>query len=447
MKNRRLSAAVIPFAILMVVVVMVVPLPVMLIDTLLALNLSIAVMILLTSMLVREPLEFSVFPSLLLVTTMFRLALAVSTTRLILSKGEGGKVIHAFGTIVVSGNLIIGLVIFVILVVIQFAVVTSGAGRVAEVGARFTLDAMPGKQMAIDADLNAGLITENEARRRREHVSREADFYGSMDGASKFIKGDAIAAVVIVLVNLFGGMAVGVLQHGLSMSESMQRFALLSVGDGLVSQIPALLISVASGVIVTRSTTDEEGGLGVDLATQLFRNRNVLAISAAAITALGLLPGLPKPPFFFLALLLMIARSRVPDTPMVTEVDAPTESSVVGDDEVALDLRVEALELDLALDLLDLVDSAQGATLLDRVKALRRTLALELGLVVPLVRTRDDVLLTPAGKRWCWPAMVRSPSSDGSPRNRSSGCRRSGCPKPCPITIARAVRRWWIAAR
>ena len=394
MPKRRLSAAVIPFGILMVVVVMVVPLPVVLLDMLLALNISLAIMILLTSMLVREPLEFSVFPSLLLVTTMFRLALNVSTTRLILSKGEGGKVIQAFGSIVVSGNLIIGLVIFVILVVIQFAVVTSGAGRVAEVGARFTLDAMPGKQMAIDADLNGGLITDQEARRRRLHVSREADFYGSMDGASKFIKGDAIAAVVIVLVNLFGGIAVGALQHGLSISDSITKYSLLSVGDGLVSQIPALLISVASGVIVTRSTTDEEGGLGVDLASQLFRNKRVLAISAAAIVALGLLPGLPKPPFFFLAALLMIARSRVTEPVAVN--DDEVVPTIVGDDDVALDLQVEALELDLSLDLLDLVDQAHGATLLDRVKALRRSLALELGLVVPLVRTRDDVMLAPA---------------------------------------------------
>jgi flagellar biosynthesis protein FlhA len=393
MPTRRLSSAVIPFAILMVVVVMVVPLPVVMIDMLLALNLTVAIMILLTSMLVREPLEFSVFPSLLLITTMFRLALAVSTTRLILSKGEGGKVIHAFGTIVVSGNLIIGLVIFVILIVIQFAVVTSGAGRVAEVGARFTLDAMPGKQMAIDADLNAGLITENEARRRRQHVAREADFYGSMDGASKFIKGDAIAAVVIVMVNLFGGIAVGVLQHGLSVTDSISKFSLLSIGDGLVSQIPALLISVASGVIVTRSTTDEEGGLGVDLASQLFRNKKVMAISAAAVCALGLLPGLPKPPFLFLAAVLLIARSRVSDRPLLEEEEVAV--APLGDDEVALDLNVEPLELDLSLDLLDLVDPAYGATLLDRVRALRRSLALELGLVVPLVRTRDDVLLTP----------------------------------------------------
>ncbi len=395
LQKRPMSAMAIPFGILLVVLVMVVPLPAVLLDMLLALNIGLAIMILLTSMLVREPLEFSVFPALLLVTTMFRLALNVSTTRSILSNGDGGKVIEAFGSIVVSGNLIIGIVIFVILVVIQFAVVTSGAARVAEVGARFTLDAMPGKQMAIDADLNAGLINDDEARRRRQHVSREADFYGSMDGASKFIKGDAIASVVIVLVNLFGGMAVGVFQLGMSVGDSLNKFSLLSVGDGLVSQIPALLISVASGVIVTRSTTDEEGGLGVDLATQLFRNPRVLVISAASIMALGLMPGLPKLPFMFMAGVLLVARSRAANAPLPELVDDAREIEPSGDD-VAIDLRVEPLELDLSLDLLDLVDPAHGATLLDRVKALRRSLALELGLVVPLVRTRDDVLLTPS---------------------------------------------------
>ena len=396
MNQRRMSAAAVPFGILLIVIVMVVPLPTVLLDVLLAANLALAIMILLTAMLVKEPLEFSVFPALLLVTTLMRLALNVSTTRLILSHGEGGKVIEAFGSIVVAGDLIIGLVVFLILVVIQFAVVTSGAGRVAEVGARFTLDAMPGKQMAIDADLNAGLITENEARQRRIHVAREADFYGSMDGASKFIKGDAIAAVVIVLVNLFGGIAVGVLQQGLSIGDSINRFALLSVGDGLVSQVPALLISVASGVIVTRSTTDEEGGLGVDLATQLLGNRRVLATSAAAIIALGLLPGLPKPPFFVLAGVLLIARARVRErSDAIVEVE-PAGAVPSGDDDLAHELLVEPLELDLALDLLDLVDPAQGAELLERVRGLRRQLARELGIVVPLVRTRDDLLLSPA---------------------------------------------------
>jgi flagellar biosynthesis protein FlhA len=394
LNRARLPQMAIPFGILLIVIVMVVPLPTMLIDMLLATNLTIAILVLLTSMLVAEPLEFSVFPALLLVTTMFRLALNVSTTRLILSHGEGGKVIEAFGGFVVSGNLIIGLVIFVILVVIQFAVVTSGAGRVAEVGARFTLDAMPGKQMAIDADLNAGLITDTEARRRRVHVAREADFYGSMDGASKFVKGDAMAGVVIVLVNLFGGMAVGVLQHDLSVGESVTRYSLLSVGDGLVSQIPALLISVASGIIVTRATTDEKGGLGTDLWTQLLHNRKVLAIASAAMVAMAMLPGLPKLPFLAIAGVLALAASRLASD----EDESGGEDEVIvltEDEELDREMRVEPLELELAPDLMDLADAARGGTLLDRVRALRRQIATELGIKVPLVRTRDNLVSLP----------------------------------------------------
>jgi flagellar biosynthesis protein FlhA len=389
---RRWSQIAIPFGILMIIVIMVIPLPTMLLDTLLAGNIALAIVVLLTAMLVRHPLEFSVFPALLLVTTMFRLALNVSTTRLVLSTGHGGKVIEAFGGVVVAGNLVIGLVIFMILVVIQFSVVTAGAGRVAEVGARFTLDAMPGKQMAIDADLNAGLITEADARKRRSDVAREADFYGSMDGASKFVKGDAIAAVVIVLVNLFGGMAVGVLQQGMSVGDAINHFALLSVGDGLVSQIPALLISVASGVIVTRSVSDEEGGLGADLWTQLLQNRRVLGIAGAAIGFLALLPGLPKLPFFLLAGFLFLMRSRAadPSTEAAPEVPAPV---AVPEDDAVIELRVEPLELELALDLYDLADPARGGALLDRVRGLRRQIARELGVVIPLVRTRDNVLL------------------------------------------------------
>ena len=284
-----------------------------------------------------------------------------------------GKVIQAFGGFVVAGNLIIGLVIFSILVVIQFAVVTSGAGRVAEVGARFTLDAMPGKQMAIDADLNAGLVTEAEARKRRLSVAREADFYGSMDGASKFVKGDAIAAVVIVLVNLFGGVAIGVLQHGLSVSDSIQRFALLSVGDGLVSQIPALLISVASGVIVTRSVSDQVGGLGAELFTQLLQNRRVLGIAAAVLGAVAMLPGMPKPPFIFLAVSFLVLRFRATD--VVAEDEPPPVVSTVPEDDAVAELRVEPLELELATDMFDLADSARGGTLLERVRGLRRQIA------------------------------------------------------------------------
>jgi flagellar biosynthesis protein FlhA len=396
--NPRISRVAVPFGIVAIVMVMVVPLPVMLIDMLLAANIAISIMVLLTSMLVREPLEFSVFPALLLVTTLFRLALNVSTTRLVLSSAEGGKLIEAFGGYVVAGNLVIGLVIFLILVVIQFAVVTNGSGRVAEVAARFTLDAMPGKQMAIDADLNAGLIDDVEARRRRAHVGQEADFFRSMDGASKFVKGDAIASVVIVIVNLLGGILVGVFQHGLSIGESASRYSLLSVGDGLVSQIPALLVSVASGLIVTRAVSEGDGGLGSDLWGQLFHSRRVLGIAAAVVGSLALMPGLPKVPFILIVIVLLVARSRAA---AIADPAAPIEEEAVvaprsEDDELRNALRVEPLEFELAADLFDLADPERGGNLLERVRSLRRQIAEDLGVVLPLVRTRDNLLLPPS---------------------------------------------------
>ena len=392
-KRRRISQLGIPFMIVSIVVVMVIPMPALLIDIMIALNIAIALVAMLTSMIVDEPLEFSVFPALLLVTTLFRLALNISTTRLILSEGEGGAVIETFGGFVVGGNIVIGLVIFLILVVIQFAVVTSGAGRVAEVSARFTLDAMPGKQMAIDAELNAGSITELEATQRRKTVSREADFYGSMDGASKFVKGDAIASVVIVVINLLGGITIGVLQQGLSVSESVQRFALLSVGDGLVSQIPALLISVASGIIVTRAITDVGGGLGGDLFAQLLQDRRVLGVAAAAMTVVGLMPGIPRLPFLVMSIAMATAALRAadPDNPSAdpsTPAGRPSTGSA--EEDLFVDIRVEPLEIVLAPDLFDLVDPDSGGTLLSRVSSLRRKIAMEYGLVIPLVRTRDD---------------------------------------------------------
>jgi flagellar biosynthesis protein FlhA len=396
---RRLSQLGIPFLIVSIVVVMVIPLPVIMIDLLIALNIAIALVAMLTSMIVDEPLQFSVFPALLLVTTLFRLALNISTTRLILSEGVGGDVIETFGGFVVGGNIVIGLVIFLILVVIQFSVVTTGAGRVAEVSARFTLDAMPGKQMAIDAELNSGAITEVEATRRRKTVAAEADFYGSMDGASKFVKGDAIASVVIVVINLLGGITVGVVQQGLSVGESVSQFALLSVGDGLVSQIPALLISVASGIIVTRAITDTGGGLGGDLWAQLLQDRRVLGVAAAAMTLVALMPGIPRLPFLLLAGAMAVAASRAgtigDDTAAVAIEDGrrPIESGADGDEDLFVDIRVEPLEIVLAPDLFDLVDPDRGGTLLSRVSTLRRKIALEYGLVIPLVRTRDDTAL------------------------------------------------------
>jgi flagellar biosynthesis protein FlhA len=385
----------VPLAVVGIVVMMIVPLPSALLDLLLALNLTTAVVVILTALTARRALDFSVFPALLLVTTLMRLALNISSTRLILLKGEAGKVIHAFGSVVVGGQLIVGLVVFLILVIVQFVVITAGAGRVAEVGARFTLDAMPGKQMAIDADLNSGLINDDQARKRRLEVAREADFYGSMDGASKFVKGDAIAAVVIVDINLVGGFTIGVVQHHLSVSEAISRYCLRAVGDGLVSQVPALLISVASGIVVTRVQSDEEGGLGADLVNQLLSSVQALRTASVAVAFLGLMPGLPKLPFFVLAGLLFYVATRRADKP----VEAPETVTAEGDEPVEImmeQVHVEALELMVAPDLLDLLDPTQGGQLLDRVRALRKRVAAELGLVVPPIRSRDDSGLAPS---------------------------------------------------
>src|ERR1700712_959620 len=296
--SSRAAQVGIPLLLVCVVLMLVVPLPKVLLDMLLAANISLAVVILLTSMLVTRALEFSVFPALLLVTTLVRLSLNVSSTRLILLHGDAGHVIEAFGNFVVGGNLVVGLVIFLILVVIQFAVITAGAGRVAEVTARFTLDAMPGKQMAIDADLNSGLITDAEAKKRRADIGREADFYGAMDGASKFVKGDAMAGIVIVLINLIGGLVVGVLQQHMPFGEAVQHFSLLTVGDGLCAQIPALLISVATGILVTRSTSEKD--LGNDIATQILSQKKAPMVAGCVICAFALVPGLPKLPFLII---------------------------------------------------------------------------------------------------------------------------------------------------
>src|SRR5881392_3668335 len=285
-------------AVVLVVVMMIVPLPPFLVDFFITLNICGALAILVSTMYLSRALDFSSFPSLLLLTTLFRLAINVSVTRLILLHGDAGHVVKAFGTFVVGGNVLVGLVVFLILIVIQFVVVTNGAGRVAEVGARFTLDAMPGKQMAIDADLNAGQITDEQARERRSEISREADFYGAMDGASKFVKGDAMAAVMITMINLLGGIVVGVLQQKMPFGEAAQHFSLLTVGDGLAAQIPALLISVATGIIVTRSASERD--LGNDIAGQVFRQRKAPMVAGAVICLFALVPGLPKIPFILI---------------------------------------------------------------------------------------------------------------------------------------------------
>jgi flagellar biosynthesis protein FlhA len=401
----KLTKAAVPIGVVSIVLMLVVPLPAAVLDLLIAANIVGSLLILLVSMQIKRPLDFSIFPSLVLIATLMRLALNVSSTRLVLTDGYAGKVIEAFGHFVIGGSLIIGLVIFVILTIIQFVVITNGAGRVAEVGARFTLDAMPGKQMAIDADLNAGLINEKQARKRRSEVTAEADFYGSMDGASKFVKGDAIAAIIVTLINLIGGFAIGVMQKGMAPGDAVSTYSLLSVGDGLVSQIPALLISTATGLIVTRSAA--QGDMGSDLLAQLGRSKQPLRIAGGASLALCLIPGLPKLPFLLVGALFLFAASRL--TEKVEEDDeapqagelAAAEPQPDSPEAIADRMRVDPLELEVAFDLVELVDTARGGDLLDRVKALRRKVAMETGLVIPLVRTRDNLDL-PASQYVIW---------------------------------------------
>ena len=396
MKNRQISQYAVPAGVVAVVLLLVVPLPAPILDFLIVVNITASLVILLTAMYVKKPLDFSVFPSLILIFTLFRLGLNVASTRLVLRDGYAGDVIDAFGHFVVGGSLVIGLVVFLILVVIQFVVITNGAGRVAEVGARFTLDAMPGKQMAIDADLNSGLIDEDQARRRRAEVSAEADFYGAMDGGSKFVKGDAIAGIVITVINLIGGFAIGMMQMGMSAGEAINRFSLLTIGDGLVTQIPALLLSVATGIVVTRATA--EGDMGTVASKQLMQSRSALTIAGVAAIGLGMLPAMPKMPFLTVGILLLVAAQRIKTAEAKAEkaaaaqaVDAPKSSPADDQDALMDQMRVHPLEIMLAPDLVDLVSGGGvDGDLLNRVKSLRKKLALELGIVVPPVRTRDN---------------------------------------------------------
>ncbi len=387
-----------PAAVVGIVAMMVIPLPTALLDLLLSLNIAAAVLILLASMNVSRALDLASFPSILLLATLFRLGLNVSTTRLILGDGEAGGVISAFGRFVVGGSVIVGLVVFLILVVIQFVVITNGATRVAEVGARFTLDAMPGKQMAIDADLNAGIIDDHEATRRRTEISAEADFYGAMDGASKFVKGDAIAGVVVTVINLVGGLIIGVLQNGMSITEAGSTYSLLTVGDGLVSQIPALLISISSGIIVTRATGASD--LGTDVASEFARQARPFMIGGGMLIGLGLVPGLPLVPFMLVggsAMLIGFRLEQEQDAEPADLESTEPEPVIDPDDPAHLrrSMRVEAIGLEVAADMVDLVDPARGGDLLDRVRALRRKIALEIGLVLPAIRTRDNTDLAP----------------------------------------------------
>jgi flagellar biosynthesis protein FlhA len=394
LKHTDMLAAV---SVVMIVTMLVVPLPAPLLDLLITINISAALTIVVATMYLNKALDFASFPSLLLLTTMFRLAINVSVTRLILTTGDAGNVVKAFGEFVVGGNVVVGLVIFLILVVIQFVVVTNGAGRVAEVGARFTLDAMPGKQMAIDADLNAGLITDDQARGRRSEIAQEADFYGAMDGASKFVKGDAMAAVIIVMINLIGGIVVGMLQHGLSFSEATHTYSLLTVGDGLAAQIPALLISVATGIIVTRAASNRD--LGSDIANQVLGQRKAPLVAASAIGLFALIPGLPKLPFLFIAAIFgaiaWAVRNGMPDAQDADAGEAARAALPAPGGEPLSEVGVDALELAIGFGLVPLVGDpthpGSGGSLLRRVSMIRRQLAGDLGIVIPPVRIHDEL--------------------------------------------------------
>jgi len=380
----------------LILAVMIVPVPTGMLDLALTFNIAFAVTVLLVTLYTTAPLDFSVFPSLLLVLTLMRLALNVASTRLILSDGFAGRVIESFGKFVVGGNPVIGLVIFVILVVIQFVVITKGAGRVAEVGARFTLDAMPGKQMAIDADLNAGLIDEGEARRRRKDITREADFYGAMDGASKFVRGDAIAGIIITLINILGGFVIGVAQRGLSIGEAVNTYTLLTVGDGLVTQIPALVVSVAAGILVTRAAGDTD--LGGDLIQQVFLKPNAVLVAAGMLAVLGIVPGLPTLPFLALsagAVVLAVTTMRRERRARMQPAAGAEPEETKGPAPVDDLLVVDPLEIEIGYGLIPLVDAHQGGDLLDRITMIRRQLAADLGFVVPPVHVRDSIQLEP----------------------------------------------------
>lgn len=386
-------------AVISIVAMLVIPLPHWLLSFLIIVNITIALLILMTAMNMQEALQFSVFPTLLLLVTLFRLALNVSTTRAILSEGDAGKVVETFGTFVTGGNMLVGLVVFAILVIIQFIVITKGAERVSEVAARFTLDAMPGKQMSIDADLNAGMISEKEARERREKVSGEADFYGAMDGATKFVKGDAIAGIIIVIINLLFGIIIGVVQFGLPFQEAAVLFSTLTVGDGLVSQIPALLISTATGIVVTRAAS--KGNLGGDITDQLFNQPKLLYVAAASIALLGVVTPIGPLLTFPISIVLivgayMMSKARKEDPAELEEFEEEiTTDNMKSPENVINLLNVDPIEFEFGYGLIPLVDAAQGGDLLDRVVMIRRQLALELGIVIPVVRIRDNIQLQP----------------------------------------------------
>jgi flagellar biosynthesis protein FlhA len=395
--TRRRSEAALAIVVVLILALIVVPLPPVLLDLCLAASIGLSLVVLLVSLYTTNPLDFSSFPALLLLLTLFRIGLNVSSTRLILTHGHAGKVIEAFGQFVIGGNYAVGIVIFLLLIGINFIVITKGAGRIAEVAARFTLDAMPGKQMAIDADLSAGLIDEKEARTRRDEISRTADFYGAMDGASKYVKGDAILGILVVAVNILGGIFIGVVQKGMPLAKAGSTYTLLTVGDGLVSQVPALIISTAAGLMVTSATGTDR--MGVVLSRQLGSHPRAMWMAAAVLGAFGLVPGLPAFPFLALATgAAMLARmstkaeTRRNEFAMVSAAPTPMEAPAPSDPMRDL-LQIDPIELEVGYALIPLIDEGQGGDLLERISLLRKQAALELGILVPPIRIRDDIRL------------------------------------------------------
>lgn len=404
MSQTRLLAG--PILILMVLAMMILPLPPFLLDLFFTFNIALAVMILLVAMFTKKPLDFAAFPSVLLFATLLRLALNIASTRVVLLNGHkgsdaAGQVIEAFGHFLIAGNFTVGIIVFVILVIINFVVITKGAGRIAEVGARFTLDAMPGKQMAIDADLNAGLIGEEEARKRRQEVAQEAEFYGSMDGASKFVRGDAVAGLLIMVISIVGGLMVGIMQHGLSFSDAGRVYTILTIGDGLVAQIPALVISTAAGVVVSRVATGED--VGQQMVGQLFANPNVMFLTAGILGLMGMIPNMPHVAFLSLAAMVAgigwallkrqqeqaLAATQTPNEAVEAAEQAAAEASW---DDVSM---VDPLELEVGYRLISLVDHAQNGELLHRIRSLRKKFAQDVGFLPPVVHIRDNLELKP----------------------------------------------------
>ena len=402
-KNADLLMAI---SIIGILAVMIIPLPAILLDISLTLSITISILILLVALYTEKPLDFSIFPSLLLITTLFRLALNVASTRLILTEGHAGgdsvgQVISAFGHFVIGDNYVIGFVVFVILVVINFVVITKGSGRVAEVAARFTLDAMPGKQMSIDADLNSGLINEKEARTRRKNIELEADFYGSMDGASKFVRGDAIAGIVITVINILGGLFIGMFQRGLDVSSAAKIYTTLTIGDGLVAQIPALIISTAAGLVVTRNSSEKN--MGNEMSSQLFLRWKAVGISGGILAILGMVPGLPGTPFFLVAAVMGVIAWFIYQTQFEKDEAEKKRSEVeaLKPKKEAIEnlLPLDTIELEVGYALINVVESNQSGDLLERIVSIRKQFALDLGLIVPSIHIRDNLQLNPGEYR------------------------------------------------